>query len=1667
MSSSAPISNNPVNQSAKGADGLQTSDQLLKAVFNITAIGIAVVDEAGVLVEVNDRLCSIYGYERKELIGKHHTILHIPEEQDAAIQDHLALFNGQTNQKEKDWKGITKSKQEIIVSYSSSLLVQENGQRFKVKSIRDVTNERKTEQLLEISRIKHKSIFDNSVQAFFLTKPDGTILEANRAACEMFGYTEEELCKVERSAIIDHTDTRLAEKLEERSAKGLATGELTGIRKNGERFPIEFSSYIFTDSNGEQHTSTVIADITERKEQELKLRQSQHEMASILNNTEEIFMIIDRDYRLVNYNKAAEDRSVELLEMPLNRGESILQWAAKERHDLLKNIYNRVLNGETIRYKHTLKKNAEVVTLHFSCLPVVNEDGLCDRFMISVRDISVEENALKTIINKQELLAQTESIAHVGSWELDLTSNKLYWSDEVFRICGYEPGAFEVNFETGLSVIHPDDQASSVAEMQQAILEKRDYAATKRFVRADGSIRYIVSKAKTVLNDEGDAIRLVGVFHDITELREVERELAISQLEYKTLFEQHPDAVVSFDLKGKFTSVNDAVLDLAEASREQLLKSDFVQYIDINHVSDVIAYFQEVKKGITQRFETVIISSANTKKSVSVILMPIYLQEEVTGVYGVLKDITIEKLHAEELEFQSKLLDTIQQSVIVTRLDSTIIYWNKFAEKLYGWNREDVVGVNIMEVIPSDISIERGTEIMARLSKGESWSGEFLVKHKVKGEFTAQIHNSPLLDVHGNLIGIIGVSWNITKQKLAEQQKEFERLDKEALINTTADLIWSVSSDFKLIAANRAFFDSLKRTDDLTLKPGDDILLPSVFTEEVVAFWRNHYARALAGESFTIELYSPAKGTIKEHWDEIIFNPILKNKEVIGVACRGRDITQNKTYQQELLAINNQLEMAQQIAKLGYWSHDLQNDVLFWSKEVYKIFGIEESSFSSKFSSFFQFVHPDDADEFHKQKEEAIKGERPVYHEHRIITPSGEVKYVIQKGAIIKNDAGETIRAEGTVQDVTESKLAQEALKLNEEQLNLIYNSTAGIIFLLGVEDNGESFRFISMNNAGLNTIGVTEEQLFNKPVQEVIPEPSLSLVLQKYKEAVQSGKQVVWEEETPYPTGTKTGIVTVTPIHNSEGICIRLVGSVNDITELKQIERSLAISQQEYKSLFDQNPDAVYSLDMQGRFTSFNPGLEKLLECSREEIEKAETFVPFCHPDDLEKTMQHFIKVQLGEPQSYEVRAITVKGHQKYLSISNMPIVVNGEITGVYGIAKDVTSEQLALAQLELSNEQYEYATKATNDAIWDWDLVTNRVVRAGTGFHNMFGYSEREANADDAFWTKKVHPDDLENVLQKRQMVFADRKQDFWEDEYRFLRRNGAYAYVYDRGFIFRDREGVPVRMIGATKDITEQKLSEQQLKELYGKLEVRASQLQNSNTELERFAYIASHDLQEPLRMVSSFLQLLQKKYQDSIDDRGQEYIRFAVDGSVRMKRLINDLLDYSRVSTRQQQLEKVDMQVVINEVLQNLSLQIEEKKAAIEVGKMPILTRADKTQMVQLLQNLVGNALKYSGEKPAIVKIAAKDEENEWLFTVQDNGIGFEQKFAEKIFVIFQRLHSKTEYSGTGIGLAICKKIIDRHGGSIRVESEPGKGSVFYFTISKQLAAEQSKLSYERS
>lgn len=235
-----------------------------------------------------------------------------------------------------------------------------------------------------------------------------------------------------------------------------------------------------------------------------------------------------------------------------------------------------------------------------------------------------------------------------------------------------------------------------------------------------------------------------------------------------------------------------------------------------------------------------------------------------------------------------------------------------------------------------------------------------------------------------------------------------------------------------------------------------------------------------------------------------------------------------------------------------------------------------------------------------------------------------------------------------------------------------------------------------------------------------------------------------------------------------------------------------------------------------------------------------------------------------------------------------------------------------------------------------------------------------------------------------------------------------------------------------------------------ELEGRVRERTAALQRSNEELRQFAYVASHDLQEPLRTVSSYLQLIETRYPDKLDQDGREFIAFAVDGASRMKDLIRDLLAYSRVESQPRKYEPLESQKSLDEARKLLEVSIQESEAAITSDPLPQV-KADEQLMIQLFQNLISNAIKYRGDRKPEIHIGAARDKNMWQFSVCDNGIGIESKYLDRIFVIFQRLHTRSQYPGTGIGLAICKKAVEMHGGRIWAESEVGKGTTFYFTI----------------
>ena len=306
---------------------------------------------------------------------------------------------------------------------------------------------------------------------------------------------------------------------------------------------------------------------------------------------------------------------------------------------------------------------------------------------------------------------------------------------------------------------------------------------------------------------------------------------------------------------------------------------------------------------------------------------------------------------------------------------------------------------------------------------------------------------------------------------------------------------------------------------------------------------------------------------------------------------------------------------------------------------------------------------------------------------------------------------------------------------------------------------------------------------------------------------------------------------------------------------------------------------------------------------------------------------------------------------------------------------------------------------------------------------------------------WQSVHDPEVLPKVMERLKASIATGQM--LDMEFPLRGADGIYRSFLTRMLPVKNAAGNILQWFWTNTDITELKKSEETLK-------LKLKELARSSEELEQFAYVSSHDLQEPLRMITIYLQLLQRRYQGHLDDKADKYIHFAVDGASRMQNLINDLWEYSRVTRISRKLESANCELILNKVLSNLKLFINEHKATISHDTLPDIM-VGSAQLGQVCQNLILNGIKFHNEEAPKIHIAAEKKETKWVFSVQDNGIGIDPQYSKKIFEIFKKLYTKDKYPGTGMGLSICKKIVERNGGHIWVESELDKGSTFYFTL----------------
>lgn len=487
---------------------------------------------------------------------------------------------------------------------------------------------------------------------------------------------------------------------------------------------------------------------------------------------------------------------------------------------------------------------------------------------------------------------------------------------------------------------------------------------------------------------------------------------------------------------------------------------------------------------------------------------------------------------------------------------------------------------------------------------------------------------------------------------------------------------------------------------------------------------------------------------------------------------------------------------------------------------------------------------------------------------------------------------------------------------------------------------------------------------------------------------------------------------------------------------------------QSEYllRNLVEAAPDAILVVDPSGKILLINKQGEDLFGYSRSELvgKAVEILIPQKYLATHEQNRLEYMADPALRPMGAGRNLVARRKDGREVAVDIMLSPIKDENgTSVIVTTRDATERRLTEQKLVASEAMFRALYDQAPDAIIAVDK-NGRIVQLNRKVEEYFGYAPNELVSQAV---ETIIPDRFRklHIAQRNGYIETPHTRPMGAGMELYAKRKNGTEFPVD---IMLSPVQIPGNsvVICVIRDITDRKKAERQAKQ-------HAEQLARSNAELERFAYVASHDLQEPLRAVAASCQVMQRRLSGKFDSDTNEYIEFAIDGAKRMQELINDLLTFSRVTRGGEVLKKTDINQVFERVLLNLEVQIKQTQAKITRSVFPTVW-GDFGQLVQLFQNLLSNAIKFHGDKTPEVSITFLESSEEWTFCLKDNGIGIPPEYHHKIFVIFQRLHRREEYAGTGIGLAICKKIVEHHGGRIWLESIAGEGCSFYFTFPKR-------------
>lgn len=1081
----------------------------------------------------------------------------------------------------------------------------------------------------------------------------------------------------------------------------------------------------------------------------------------------------------------------------------------------------------------------------------------------------------------------------------------IYASQSLKHILGYsEKDSSNLNFK---KFIVPDDipffndSVKSILSESNKTLSQLIYRVSHK----DGSTHWIESNMSNLLH-EPSIKGIVINFKDITERKKAEQELIKEKELLNSIINSLPGIFYLFNQKGQFLLWNNNFENISGYSSEEIKNMHPLDFFDTPEQPYLQSRIIDTFEKGNSTAETYFFTKDQRKIYFHFTGIKVnYNGEDCllgTGIDSSEWKSAIDNLKQSEEEMISIFNNAID-AVIVIDINGIIKNWNPKAEQIFGWETQEVIGKKLSNlIIPPQhrASHDNGMEHYKKTGQGpvlnKTMEITALNKHGKEFEISLGI-NSAHFGCKEYFIGFIS---DISQRKQEEKQKEFERKDKEALINSTYDLMWSVNKNFELLAANNSFLRAIEQYTNKKISIGDNVItLIQKAPTEYLEFWQIAIKRALLGERFLKEITVPNNN--EDLIIETIFNPIIVNDNIEGVACFSRDISSRKKIKNQLIDINKKLTTAQEIGKIGYWELDLSNETLFWSDEVYAIWEVSKNKFETTLQSFFKTVHPDDLEAFKNAINEAFANESDLNYKHRIVLPNGSTKWVHQRGQLVLNEINQPIKLEGTVQDINKEKLAQlETEEQNKFITTAVQNLPIGI---------------------AVNRISDGKSTLINKLFTEIYG----------------------WPEK-----------------------------EISDI---------------------DQFFENVYP----------DPGY-------REKI-KAQVLSDMAsgNPDRM----------------NWEGVKITTKtGKERIVNAKNIPLF---DQDLMISSVLDVTEKTLAEQKLLLSNERYQYVTKATFDVIWDWDLVKNQVYW-GDGMRTVFGYKKFTPNVEEVL--EKIHPEDVEQMMGKIDAVLKNPRLKNWSFEYRFLKADNTYAFVKNRGIVVRNMNREPIRMLGSIRDITLEKQYEQQILDANLKLKKLTDHLQRAREEERIFIAREIHDeLGQRLTGIKLDASWIKNKmeavYPQGVD-RIQQLIESVNDTINKVRKLATDL--------RPGVLDDLGLEAAIEWHAQQFKNQTQIKVKLKTKGLKPQYSKNINTTIYRIYQEAMTNIARHADA--TIIHVNLLEKNNVITLQIVDNGKG---------------ITDTEKNNSSSLGITGMRERAEIIGGTFSINTRSKKGTIIEVSI----------------